>query len=196
MLFLFVFALAGRSLFAGKLPESSRSNFDSLFISFVTTFQLVTGENWNDILYETMEFNPAIGAIFCILVYTLGTLVVLNIFLAILLETFSNVKDDADSYYDKLDSQTSFQSSVKEAWQKFITEAKVLYSRLVPKDNKEETEEEADADEKEDEEETEEQTKARERDLFFSTKATAQRGSFKRVTLASKSKWVGKSCTS
>jgi hypothetical protein len=185
LLFLFVFSLTGRSLFAGKLPAHSRANFDSLFISFVTTFQLVTGENWNDILFETMEFNPSVGAIFCILVYTLGTLVVLNIFLAILLETFSNVKDNADSYYDKLDSHTSFQSSVKATWQSFVNELKRLKRKVSLQQGPEEEGEGGG-------EETEEQITARERALFFSTNVTAKRKSFKQTSLAAKSKWIGK----
>jgi hypothetical protein len=183
ILFLFVFSLTGRSLFGGKLPSHSRTNFDSLFNSFVTTFQLVTGENWNDILYETMAYSPALGAIYCILVYTLGTLVVLNIFLAILLETFSNVKNKSDSYYEKLDSETSFQSSVKVAYTQSVVDFKIFFKKLWRK-WKECGEEEVDDEFR--------RSSIDRGSLLFSTKATAHRSSFKRASLASTSKWIGK----
>lgn len=187
LLFLFVFALTGRSLFAGQLPPDSRANFDSLFMSFVTTFQLVTGENWNEVLYQTMEFNPGLGATFCILVYALGTLVVLNIFLAILLETFSNEKNNTDSYYDKLDTQSSFQSSVKAAWTHAVSRVRLFVAYLRKRRREREQEQEQEGD---DEERRSSSTKDR-GSIFYSTKATAQRGSFKRVSLASTSKWIG-----
>lgn len=178
LLFLFVFSLTGKSLFAGKLPTSSRANFDSMFISFVTTFQLVTGENWNEILFETMEFSPAIGGIFCILVYILGSLVVLNIFLAILLETFSNDEDNVDSYYDKLDSQSSFQNSIKKKWQRFTTLLNELYIKHFKKD------------EKESDLEREGEAVAKEEGNVLLID-TAQQVSFKRVSQGAKSKWIG-----
>ena len=188
LLFLFVFSLTGRSLFAGKLPATSRTNFDSMFIAFVTTFQLVTGENWNDILYEVMEYNPTIGAIFCIIVYILGSLVVLNIFLAILLETFSNDEKNVDSYYDKLDSQTSLQSSLKAAWHRLRTAVGRVYAAFLTK-IKEETEEEEEEGETH---ETAEHTAGAGGNVAFSSKATSQKGSFKRMSLSGKSRWIGK----
>lgn len=109
-LYLFVCSLLGMSLFAGRLdPDDevfgSRANFDSLFFSFVTTFQLVTGENWDSVLYRTMNYSPVMGALFCVFVYVSGSLVVLNILLAILLENFSEKKEGSVSYYDRLERQ-------------------------------------------------------------------------------------------
>jgi hypothetical protein len=102
---MFVCSLMGLSLFAGNLNSSNevRVNFDTLFLSFVTTFQLVTGENWDTILYHTMSYSPVLGALFCMFVYVSGNLVVLNILLAILLENFSEKKGGSESYYDRLE---------------------------------------------------------------------------------------------
>lgn len=50
MLFVFIYALLGMSIFGGKLTfeeNSPRSNFDSFHNAFVITFQLLTMENWN-----------------------------------------------------------------------------------------------------------------------------------------------------
>ena len=182
LLFIFVFALTGKSLFAGNLQSNNRANFDTLFLSFVTTFQLVTGENWNDILFETMNYNPTIGAIYCIVVYTLGTLVVLNIFLAILLETFSNVKDDTDSYYDKLDNKTNFQSKLSVFWHhavsRIITWRNSVFNREYKADTNSNLPEKISFDD---------------RNSVFSSKSdTSMRDSFRRTTQANKSKWIGK----
>lgn len=111
MLYLFVCTLAGISLFAGKLSDPSLqfghtyNNYDSLFNGFITTFQVVTGENWNDILYRSMEVYPVVGAIYFVMVYATGNMVVLNLFLAILLENFSDNRNASESsYYEVLES--------------------------------------------------------------------------------------------
>lgn len=41
LLFMFVFAIMGRDLFAGKLSEGSRPYYDNIFWSFITTFQVL-----------------------------------------------------------------------------------------------------------------------------------------------------------
>ena len=125
-LYLFICSLMGMSLFAGKLDSNddvygTRANFDSLYSSFVTTFQLVTGENWDVILYRTMNYSPAMGVLFCVFVYVCGCLVLLNILLAILLENFSEKKDGAESYYDKLEATDySILSTFKQYFHNFV----------------------------------------------------------------------------
>jgi len=116
-LYIFVCALAGMSLFAGKLDGdhfqygTSRANYDTLFQAFVSTFQVVSGENWSDMLFRGMEYNPTIGGIYYVIVYGIGNLIVLNLFLAILLENFSEgrYRKDRVSYYEQLDHQRDVQ---------------------------------------------------------------------------------------
>ena len=119
-LFMFISTLSGMSIFAGKFDHAddkfgSRANFDSFFLSFVTTFQIISGENWNLILLTSMDHNPYIGAFFCILIYSLGFIIVLNVFLAIMLESFSTHYDDGVSYYDLLEKQHDISSFMKRA---------------------------------------------------------------------------------
>ena len=92
ILFMVVYALCGMQLFAGQLDPGLRSNFDNLGFALLTVFQVVSGENWNDVLYGTMEVgNPIQGAIFTVTMYMIGNYIILNIFVAILLDNFEKV---------------------------------------------------------------------------------------------------------
>jgi hypothetical protein len=49
-LFIFIFTLLGRSLYAGEMsyPQGKpKSNYDTFPVAFLTVFQLLTTENWN-----------------------------------------------------------------------------------------------------------------------------------------------------
>lgn len=123
-LYIFICALAGMSLFAGKMDNDTltfgtpRTNYDTLFIALVTTFQIVSGENWNDVMFRAMEVNETLGGVYFVIVYGLGNLIVLNLFLAILLENFSEgrYRKDKMSYYEQLDHQRDVQVVVSTLW--------------------------------------------------------------------------------
>ena len=63
MLFMYVFALLGMSIFAGKIRFDEngnvdlkngtppRTNFDTLSWAIITIFEVMMGEGWNDIMY-------------------------------------------------------------------------------------------------------------------------------------------------
>jgi len=63
MLFMYVFALLGMSIFAGKIRfdedgkvdlangKPPRANFDTLPWAIITIFEVMMGEGWNDIMY-------------------------------------------------------------------------------------------------------------------------------------------------
>ena len=123
-LYIFICALTGITLFAGKLDNKEfiygdrRTNYDSLFSALVTTFQIVSGENWNDVMFRAMEYDELLGGIYFVIVYGVGNLIVLNLFLAILLENFSEGKyrEDKISYYEQLDQQRDVQVVVGTLW--------------------------------------------------------------------------------
>ena len=95
---IFICALAGVALFAGKLGGNnfqygnSRENFDDLFFALLTTFQIVSGENWNDVLFRSMEYDPVRGALFFVVVYFIGNLIVLNLYQRFLYKISSGPK--------------------------------------------------------------------------------------------------------
>ena len=108
-LFMYVFSLLGMSFFAGKVTfdedmnylskaeggVSPRNNFDEVWWSLITIFQILLGEGWNEIMYNCMrtidsEFTVAIY--FFILVI-FGNVIMLNLFLAILLGNFEKARN-------------------------------------------------------------------------------------------------------
>ena len=62
-LFMYIFALMGMSFFAGNVKfddndkldlvngKSPRANFDSLDWAFITIFEVLMGESWNELMY-------------------------------------------------------------------------------------------------------------------------------------------------
>ena len=94
-LFILVFAILGQQLFGGKLDEaiSGKSallynNFDTFQEAMLTTFQLVTGDNWNYVMYEAMNGTGWIYCAYFILWVMVGNFVLLNLLLVIILNSF------------------------------------------------------------------------------------------------------------
>lgn len=92
LIFSIIFTLVGMQLFGGKFnfPDGTpRWNFDSFQIAFITVFQVLTLENWNMVLYDAMrsDLGPASCIYFIVWIF-LGNYVMLNLFLAILLDSF------------------------------------------------------------------------------------------------------------
>ena len=72
--------------------EKARQNFDDFFSAFLTIFQVLTMENWTDVLYFAMRSsaNKIVGIGFLIIWIWLGNYIFLNLFLAILLDGFNS----------------------------------------------------------------------------------------------------------
>ena len=62
--FMYIFALVGMQIFGGKLVDdegiSVRHNFDSISWAMMTVFQVLTGENWNSVMYDAMIYYKAV----------------------------------------------------------------------------------------------------------------------------------------
>lgn len=103
-LFIYIFALLCMSVFGAKMnfPDGiPRSNFDNMLVSAVSTFQVLTMENWQVILFNLMrsdEINKFFISIILISWIFLGNFILLNLFLAILLDAFleEDEEDQAD----------------------------------------------------------------------------------------------------
>ena len=93
ILTLFIFALLGMQMFGGKMcglddGEIPRHNFDTLLWALVTVFQVLTGEDWNAVMYDGMEVGGSWSALYFVLLLIIGQFMVLNLFVAILLTNF------------------------------------------------------------------------------------------------------------
>jgi hypothetical protein len=97
-LFLFTFTLLGLELFANKVKfndsgevdlingKSFRPSFDDFFKSFITIFMVLIGDNWPQYMYKHMIAVGDFSAFFFVFLQVFGKYVLLNLFLAILLE--------------------------------------------------------------------------------------------------------------
>ena len=97
ILTIFIFALLGMQLFGGKMcglddGDTPRHNFDTLIWALVTVFQVLTGEDWNAVMYDGMASNGSWSALYFVALLLIGNFVVLNLFVAILLTNFSEVE--------------------------------------------------------------------------------------------------------
>ena len=106
ILFIFIYALIGMQLFANrlrfdelgahvgitdpnyKLSEIPRSNFDDFFNSVTTVFQVLTGENWNEVMYDCWRATSWIAPVYFISLIVQGVFCCLSLFLAILIRQF------------------------------------------------------------------------------------------------------------
>eukprot|EP00960_Hanusia_phi_P035946 752049-Hanusia_phi.AAC.3 len=87
------FAVAGRYIFGTSMDPITRSNFGSLPIALLTTFQLVIGDSWSGVVYsglDAMEGTfPQLGAaVYLIGWFTFASLIISNLFVATIIENF------------------------------------------------------------------------------------------------------------
>ena len=108
---MFIFSIIGIQLFGGKWnaeifypDDPPRANFDELGWSLVTVFQVLSGENWNEVLWAGMKASGAMAAVYFLALNIGGGFIILNLFLAILLARFEPEKEpdeDEEQGYNK-----------------------------------------------------------------------------------------------
>jgi hypothetical protein len=74
---------------------SPRNNFDEVWWSLITIFQVLLGEGWNEIMYDCMRTskNQFTVAIYFFILVIFGNVIMLNLFLAILLGNFEKARN-------------------------------------------------------------------------------------------------------
>ncbi|UJR13248.1 hypothetical protein I4U23_000269 [Adineta vaga] len=77
--------------------SQDRPNFDSLRSASLTVFQILTQEDWNEVLYNAMERTNSWAAVYFIGLMIFGNYVLLNLFVAILVEGFISDKNEEDN---------------------------------------------------------------------------------------------------
>ena len=90
IMFILIFQLLGMSLLSGN------PHYQSFFIGFYTTYQILTLENWNSLLYEIWPMNYLCFFYFVAWIF-IGNYVIFNLFISILLQSFDEgEKEDED----------------------------------------------------------------------------------------------------
>ena len=83
----YIYAIAGFHLF----HEHDPTHWRSLGIALLTLFRVVTLEDWTDVMYTGMELSPWAWVYFVSFV-VLGTFVVINLFIAVVLNNLEEAK--------------------------------------------------------------------------------------------------------
>ncbi|XP_029034340.2 muscle calcium channel subunit alpha-1 isoform X1 [Osmia bicornis bicornis] len=102
-LFIVIFALLGMQVFGGKfnfseLQDKPRHNFDSFWQSLLTVFQILTGEDWNAVMYDGIRAYGGVasfGMLACfyfIILFICGNYILLNVFLAIAVDNLADAE--------------------------------------------------------------------------------------------------------
>ena len=85
----YIYAVAGYHLF----HEHDPTHWDTLGLSLLTLFRVVTLEDWTDVMYTAMEMHP-ISWIFFVSFVVIGTFVVINLFIAVVLNNLEEAKQE------------------------------------------------------------------------------------------------------
>jgi len=134
LLFIFIFAIIGMQNFANVLYFDSlsndaialkdvqamyaadnstiyrptwyrpRSNFDSFIHAVFVVFQILSLEDWNVVMYNCVRAQGSMSRVYFIAVVALGSMVLLNFFLAILLSDFEEAAAGGSESEEELDA--------------------------------------------------------------------------------------------
>lgn len=98
LIFCIIFTLLGMQIFGGEFdfPEKPRCDFDSFYSSFLCIFQVLSTENWNEILMNSIRSKGPAAALFFVIWIIIGNFVILNLILAILIQKFKKSPKDSD----------------------------------------------------------------------------------------------------
>uniref|UniRef100_A0A4W5NNR5 Voltage-dependent L-type calcium channel subunit alpha n=1 Tax=Hucho hucho TaxID=62062 RepID=A0A4W5NNR5_9TELE len=98
-LFLIIFSLLGMQLFGGKFnfdeTQMKRSTFDTFPQALLTCFQILTGEDWNAVMYDGIMayggpvFPQMIVCVYFVSLFVVGNYILLNVFLAIAVDNLA-----------------------------------------------------------------------------------------------------------
>ncbi|XP_029948019.1 calcium channel, voltage-dependent, L type, alpha 1S subunit, a [Salarias fasciatus] len=101
-LFIVIFSLLGMQVFGGKFnfPNRAkpRSTFDSFPQALITVFQILTGEDWNTVMYDGIMAHEGpsmpgiLVSLYFIILFVCGNFILLNVFLAIAVDNLAEAE--------------------------------------------------------------------------------------------------------
>ncbi|KAF7652808.1 hypothetical protein LDENG_00091470 [Lucifuga dentata] len=122
-LFIVVFALLGMQLFGGQFnfeTGTPSTNFDTFAAAIMTVFQILTGEDWNMVMYDGIESQGGVNdkgmvfSIFFIVLTLFGNYTLLNVFLAIAVDNLANAQEltkDEEEQEEAANQKTALQKA-------------------------------------------------------------------------------------
>ena len=85
----YIYGVAGYHLF----HEHDPTHWETLGISLLTLFRVVTLEDWTDVMYAAMDMHP-MSWIYFVSFVVLGTFVIINLFIAVVLNNLEEAKQE------------------------------------------------------------------------------------------------------
>ncbi|XP_076348335.1 voltage-dependent calcium channel type A subunit alpha-1-like [Tachypleus tridentatus] len=136
-LFILIFALLGMQLFGGafNFPDGTPSaNFNTFPIALLTVFQILTGEDWNEVMYRGIESQGGIHggmiySLYFIILVLFGNYTLLNVFLAIAVDNLANAQELTAAEEEETEED---RERIKEELEKEMTDFHTNNSGLDP----------------------------------------------------------------
>eukprot|EP01012_Entosiphon_sulcatum_P064420 TRINITY_DN9323_c0_g1_i1.p1 TRINITY_DN9323_c0_g1~~TRINITY_DN9323_c0_g1_i1.p1 ORF type:complete len:1795 (+),score=324.48 TRINITY_DN9323_c0_g1_i1:735-5387(+) len=96
--FVIVFAAAGVQLFGNRRGEIVpsriiRENFDTPSGALLVLFQVLTGDNWDTIMYYYMQQHPVTAALYFLAIFIITNYLLLFLFTAVMLQNFEPTEE-------------------------------------------------------------------------------------------------------
>jgi hypothetical protein len=95
IMFILIFELLGMSLL------NENYHYKSFGEGFYITYQVLTMENWDGLLYELWNMNEIVFFYYAIWIF-LGNYIIFNLFTSVLLQAFSEDEEDFDLTEDEI----------------------------------------------------------------------------------------------
>ncbi|UJR21745.1 hypothetical protein I4U23_024820 [Adineta vaga] len=101
-LFILIFALLGMQLFGGEFSFEDGTplqNFNKFATALITVFQILTGEDWNEIMYNGISSQGGasgkgmVYSLYFVILVLFGNYTLLNVFLAIAVDNLANAHE-------------------------------------------------------------------------------------------------------
>lgn len=101
----FLVAIMASQMFRGDFPTTDNAGnvihitFFNIYNSFIGMYQILSSENWTTIVYNVTQFDVGwdtawLGAMFCIMWFILANFIILNMFIAVIQESFDVSEDE------------------------------------------------------------------------------------------------------
>ncbi|KAH8859404.1 Voltage-dependent calcium channel type A subunit alpha-1 [Schistosoma japonicum] len=132
-LFILIFALLGMQLFGGDFNfDEGRptQNFDTFVKALLTVFQILTGEDWNTIMYNGIRAQGgvtgggAIYSVYFVVVMVFGNYTLLNVFLAIAVDNLANAQELTEAEEEQAKLQEEIHLAEESAEMRSLVDAK------------------------------------------------------------------------
>jgi hypothetical protein len=104
-----VLAIIGMQLLGGQFPldfEPPRRNFENFGRAWLLCFQTLTGDDWSNQMYVYMNDKvtsaPTVAFLFFLMTFIFTNYIVMNFFIAVILENFSMQEDEKKAEQKRL----------------------------------------------------------------------------------------------